>query len=662
MNAGIRKLPLTLILLLLAAAGGLTIYNLTQQLPPAQWARALSAPDIDDVRQMLFHYSLLPRLTVSLLAGAGLGLVGVLFQQVLRNPLAEPSTLGVAAGAQLGLTIATLWVLPGGEFTRQLAAMVGAIVVGGLVFGVAWGKRMSPVTLILAGLVLGLYCGAVNSLLALFHYDQLQGMFLWGTGALNQQDWSAVQFLLPRLLVAGLLAALLLRPLTLLGLDDGVARNLGLGLSMARFCALGVAIIFSAMLVSAVGVIGFIGLFAPLMAKMLGARRLAHRMMLAPLLGALLLWLTDQVMLGVTQVWREIPTGAATALFGAPLLLWLLPRLRSAATPPPMNLGDKVPAERGNLPGWILLGGLVLLIGLTLALMLGKNAGGWHWSLGAELDSLLPWRWPRVLSALAAGMMLAVAGTLIQKLTGNPMASPEVLGISSGAAFGVVMMLFMVPGDAFVWLLPAGSLGAAVTLLIIMIAAGRGGFSTERMLLAGIALSTAFTTVIFLLLASGDPRMGGLLTWLSGSTYSVEPAQALRTALVAAGLMVLAPLCRRWLTILPLGGATARSVGIALTPARLTILLLAATLTAMATLTVGPLSFVGLMAPHMARMLGFRRALPQMVIAALLGGLLMVFADWCGRMLLFPYQIPAGLLATFIGAPYFVYLLRKQTS
>ncbi|MGP2855304.1 Fe(3+)-hydroxamate ABC transporter permease FhuB [Serratia bockelmannii] len=662
MNAGIRKLPLTLILLLLAAAGGLTIYNLTQQLPPAQWARALSAPDIDDVRQMLFHYSLLPRLTVSLLAGAGLGLVGVLFQQVLRNPLAEPSTLGVAAGAQLGLTVATLWVLPGGEFTRQLAAMVGAIVVGGLVFGVAWGKRMSPVTLILAGLVLGLYCGAVNSLLALFHYDQLQGMFLWGTGALNQQDWSAVQFLLPRLLVAGLLAALLLRPLTLLGLDDGVARNLGLGLSMARFCALGLAIIFSAMLVSAVGIIGFIGLFAPLMAKMLGARRLAHRMMLAPLLGALLLWLTDQVMLGVTQVWREIPTGAATALFGAPLLLWLLPRLRSATTPPPMNLGDKVPAERGNLPGWILLGGLVLLIGLTLALMLGKNAGGWHWSLGAELDSLLPWRWPRVLSALAAGMMLAVAGTLIQKLTGNPMASPEVLGISSGAAFGVVMMLFMVPGDAFVWLLPAGSLGAAATLLIIMIAAGRGGFSTERMLLAGIALSTAFTTVIFLLLASGDPRMGGLLTWLSGSTYSVEPAQALRTALVAAGLMVLAPLCRRWLTILPLGGATARSVGIALTPARLTILLLAATLTAMATLTVGPLSFVGLMAPHMARMLGFRRALPQMVIAALLGGLLMVFADWCGRMLLFPYQIPAGLLATFIGAPYFVYLLRKQTS
>jgi ABC-type Fe3+-siderophore transport system permease subunit len=384
--------------------------------------------------------------------------------------------------------------------------------------------------------------------------------------------------------------------------------------------------------------------------------------MLAPLLGALLLWLTDQVMIWLTQVWREVPTGAATALFGAPLLLWLLPRLRSASTPPPMNLGDKVPAERGHLLVWVALAGAVLFAGLTVALMFGQNAAGWHWSQGAELESLMPWRWPRVLSALAAGMMLAVAGTLIQKLTGNPMASPEVLGISSGAAFGVVMMLLIVPGDAFVWLLPAGSLGAAGTLLIIMVAAGRGGFSTERMLLAGIALSTAFTTTIFLLLASGDPRTGGLLTWISGSTYSVTPEQAVRTAIIAAVLIVLAPLCRRWLSILPLGSATARSVGIALTPVRLSILLLAATLTAMATLTVGPLSFIGLMAPHMARMLGFRRALPQMVIAALLGGLLMVFADWCGRMVMFPYQIPAGLLATFIGAPYFVYLLRKQTS
>lgn len=645
--------------LLLVIAIVLTLYNLWQLLPVSLWVEALWRPDIDDVRQMLFHYSQLPRLAVALLTGAGLGLVGVLFQQVLRNPLAEPATLGVSAGAQLGLTVATLWMLPGGELTRQLAAMAGGVLVGALVFGVAWGKRLSPVTLILAGLVLGLYCGAINGLLALFNYEQLQGLFLWSSGALNQQDWSTVQFILPRLLITCVLATLLIRPLTLLGLDDGVARNLGLGLSLARLSALGVAILFSAMLVNAVGVIGFIGLFAPLLAKILGARRLSQRLILAAIVGALLLWVTDQLIIWLTQVWREIPTGAATALIGAPLLLWLLPRLHSA-TAPNMDFGDNVPVERQCLGLWVGIGLLLLLAGLAAALMFGRDSQGWTWIGGDQIQGLLHWRWPRVLAALTAGMMLAVAGTLIQKLTGNPMASPEVLGISSGSAFGVVLMLFIVPGNALVWLLPAGSFGAGATLLLIMVVAGRGGFSPGRMLLAGIAISTAFTTVITMLLASGDPRMRGVLAWISGSTYSVDGQQALTTGLIATVLIALAPLCRRWLVILPLGSATARSLGMSLAPNRLAILLLAACLTAAATLMVGPLSFVGLMAPHMARMLGFRRAIPQMIIAAILGGLLMIFADWCGRMLLFPNQIPAGLLATFIGAPYFVYLLRKQ--
>lgn len=657
-----RSLSVSLILLIILtlAAGALSIFNLHQQLPYAQWRGALWQPDIDNVQQMLFHYSLLPRVAVALLAGAGLGLVGLLFQQVLRNPLAEPATLGVSAGAQLGLTVATLWALPGGMITQQFAAMTGAVVIGALVFGIAWGKRMSPVTLILAGLVLGLYCGAVNGLIGIFNYQNLQSLYMWSSGALNQQDWDVANFLLPRLIIVWLLAFLLQRPMTLLGLDDGVAKNLGLGLSAARLAVLTLAILMSAQLVNAVGIIGFIGLFAPLLAKMLGARRLPARLILAPVIGALLLWLTDQVMQFITPFWMEIPTGAATALVGAPLLLWLLPRLRNNMTPPPMDQGDHVPDERQHLVRWVSLALAVLFLGLMVALMAGRNATGWSWSTGADLQALLPWRLPRVLAALAAGVMLASSGVLIQKLTGNAMASPEVLGISSGAATGVVVMMFIVPGDAFVWLLPAGSAGAALTLLVIMVTSGLRSFSAERMLLTGIALSTAFTTLMTLLLASGDPRMGGLLTWLSGSTYSVTAATAWRTLALAAVTMMIVPFCRRWINILPLGSVTARSVGLALTPTRVAILLLAAVMTAAATLTVGPLSFVGLMAPHMARMMGFRRAIPQWMVASVLGGLLMVFADWCGRMIIFPDQIPAGLLATFIGAPYFIYLLRKR--
>ncbi len=253
-----RLSPLAIILLagLLGVAFALSIVNLNVALPYAQWRQALWQPDVDDIAQMLFHYSLLPRLAVALLVGAGLGLVGVLFQQVLRNPLAEPTTLGVATGAQLGITVTTLWAIPG-VLASQFAALAGACLVGALVFGVSWGKRLSPVTLILAGLVVSLYCGALNQLMVIFHHDQLQSMFLWSTGTLTQTDWSVAQRLWPQLLGGAILTLLLLRPLTLMGLDDGVARNLGLALSLARLGALTLAIVISALLVNAVGIIGF---------------------------------------------------------------------------------------------------------------------------------------------------------------------------------------------------------------------------------------------------------------------------------------------------------------------------------------------------------------------------------------------------------------------
>lgn len=201
MRSRISLFPALLLLVLFIAALWLSWVNFNAALPRAQWGEALWQPSVDSIAQMLFHFSLLPRVAVSLLVGAGLGLVGVLFQQVLRNPLAEPTTLGVATGAQLGITITTLWALPG-VLTAQFAALAGACIVGALVFGVSWGKRLSPVTLILAGLVVSMYCGAVNQLLVIFHHDQLQSMFLWSTGSLTQTDWSVVQQLWPQLLGA----------------------------------------------------------------------------------------------------------------------------------------------------------------------------------------------------------------------------------------------------------------------------------------------------------------------------------------------------------------------------------------------------------------------------------------------------------------------------
>ena len=94
---------------------------------------------------------------------------------------------------------------------------------------------------------------------------------------------------------------------------------------------------------------------------------------------------------------------------------------------PDMNQGDRVTPERHHLWRWMVIGMVLLALALAVALLFGRGSEGWYWAQGAQIDALMPWRWPRVVAALAAGMMLAVAGTMIQKLTGNPMASPEVL-------------------------------------------------------------------------------------------------------------------------------------------------------------------------------------------------------------------------------------------
>ncbi|MFD1378873.1 iron chelate uptake ABC transporter family permease subunit [Fodinicurvata halophila] len=272
----------------------------------------------------------------------------------------------------------------------------------------------------------------------------------------------------------------------------------------------------------------------------------------------------------------------------------------------------------------------------------------------------MPWRLPRMLAALAAGLMLAAAGLILQRLTANEMASPEVLGVSAGATMGMAALVFLVTAPALPLQMGSAALGAMAVLLVILALGWRSGFLPERIVLAGIALNALLDAVVAVLSATGDPRALKLLNWIAGSTYGVT----LETALPALGLAVLllglCTLTLRWLDILPLGRAAAQAVGIAVQPARITLFSLAVLLTAAGTMIVGPLSFVGLMAPHIARELGLIRARSQLFGAVLAGAVVMVLADWIGRNLAFPYQLPAGLVSALVGAPFLMLLLRRR--
>lgn len=635
---------------------GLAITSLSDQGGPAQAWRALFAVAPGDTTSLVLHYVWWPRLAMALLAGGGLALAGVLMQQVLRNPLAAPSTLGVASGANLALMAATLMAPGLLVLGREWVALAGGSLGMGLVMALAWRQHLAPLVVVLAGLVVNLYFGALALVLLLFHQEELKGLLIWGAGALAQDGWNDAAFLAPRIALGLLVSLVLLHPLRTLALDDASATSLGVRLKHLRLSALGLAIFLTASVVSVVGVIGFIGLAAPNMVRLAGVRGLAARLLASTLLGALLLTITD-LLLQSANVWLPtlIPTGAATAALGAPLLLWLIPRLRLNGDGPPRaatGLGPRHPAPARLATGIA----LALVIAMIVALYWGQGNQGWQWLTNWEI---LQWRWPRLTTAAASGVLLALAGTLLQRLTANPMASPELLGISSGSAMALMAAIFLLPAPGNLTLLAAGTLGALASLAVLVLLNRRSGLHPERLLLTGVAITALFDAVRAIVLASGDPRGQLILAWLSGSTYYVEAGIALAVTAVALILSLATLPFSRWLDILPLGAASTQALGIRLNRARLWLLLLVALLTACATLVVGPLSFVGLLAPHMARLLGFNRASSQLISAALLGALLMVVADWLGRQLLFPDEIPAGIIASLIGGSFFLWRLRK---
>jgi len=651
--------PLFWFCTLWCVALGVTVLNLGPSIGNIGLDAVYSIPSPGDVQAVLMHYSLLPRLAMACVCGFALGLSGMLFQHVLRNPLASPSTLGVEAGAQLALGLAMLWFPALLGWSRDATAAFGGFAAMGIVFAVAWRFKFQPVVVILTGLVMGLYCTAIVTLLMHVNDHYLAGLFIWGGGSLNQNDWRQVAGLFPKVAVSSVLAMLLVRQLSVLTLGEA-AQSLGIKLQFVRAASLFVAVALTIFTVSAVGVIGFLGLAAPAIARGMGARRIASRMIIAPLTGAALLIIIDQLLqIYATNTGSSLPTGAVTALIGVPVLLVLMMR-RDRTLQSQIAAGTAIPASKRPARLVASIAGLLLVIALS-GIFVGRDVdGSWVSQTGATLELLLPWRLPRLAAAISAGIMLALAGSLLQRLTGNSMASPEVLGVSAGTAFGLLCVLFVVAEPTYGHRLIGGFTGAA-TVLLMLFAMSRRAQSGDQFLVLGVSTGAFLTALISVVLASGNPRALSLISWMAGSTYGVGSSLALISSGFAIAGLTAVTLLLRPLQQFALGEMSAHSHGVDVRMFRILILGAAAMLTAIATLIVGPLSFVGLMAPHMAKRLGLTRGLAHLLGSALLGALLMATADFIGRTIYFPWQLPTGLVATLLGGPVFAALFIRRS-
>lgn len=651
----------------------LTFISLTQGLADISVntvVQALVSPqDIAD--HHLIRSVRLPRTVMGLLAGAALAVSGVLMQTVTRNPLASETTLGVNAGAYLAV-VAGMIFWPG--LLHQYAlplAVAGGTLAAVAVYALAGKTQGSPLRIALSGMIVTLVLSSVTSALVLLNQQTTQGIFLWGSGSLIQNDWDGVAFSWPWIIGGLIVLCLAVRQWDILTLNEESARSLGQKVGTTRLLAMGAAIVLACVTVSVVGPIGFIGLVAPHLVRLSGVVRHAGLIPLAALWGSALLVGADTVARMFINAYGELPVGAITAMIGAPCLIWLAMRVSRSLIGGRGSSGGSIMAgtslRRIPYPALVTLFSVLLVLVWVFSLMSGSLripftevlavlTGGGE-SMYRQI--LLEFRLPRLLTAGLSGMALAVSGSLLQNAVRNPLGDPQVIGVTSGAGAGALLLMIGFPQLSAGWVPVGAVLGGMAAAALVYAVSWKRGLHPTILTLVGIAVAALGSAIINLMIIHAKVDVAPALSWMAGSTYNRSWTEVQRIVPAILILLPLAAWLGRKVDLLTFSEESSTGLGLHVRNTRVYVAIIAVLLASIAAANVGSVGFIGLLAPHAARMLVGARHRQSMVIAALLGGILLAGADWIGRVVMIPKELPSGIVTALLGAPYLLYLMGK---
>lgn len=313
---------------------------------------------------------------------------------------------------------------------------------------------------------------------------------------------------------------------------------------------------------------------------------------------------------------------------------------------------------------------LVIFIALALtgfsvlSLQMGGIAVPWHalltdWHTGREYHYVLTaYRLPRLLLALLVGAALAVAGVLVQGIVRNPLASPDILGVNHAASLASVGALLLLPSLPVMALPLLAFVGGMAGLILLRMLTNTS--QPMKLALTGVALSACWASLTDYLMLSRPQDVNSALMWLTGSLWGRDWSFV---KIAAPLLMLFLPLSQgfcRDLDLLALGDARATTLGVSVPRIRFQALLLAVAMTSTGVAVCGPISFIGLVVPHMVRSITGGRHRWLLPVSAMTGALLLVAADLLARIIHPPLELPAGVLTAIIGAPWFVWLLVRM--
>lgn len=605
----------------------------------------------------------LPRTITAALTGAQLALAGLLFQGGMRNPLASPSLFGVTGGAGLMVALGLVFPFLSGGVPVLFLALLGALGGGALVLGISRVLSAGPTGTTLVGVAAGAVFSALTQAIVILEEKSSDKVIFWLVGSVHNSAWKDVTLLLPFFALGLIGAVVAARGLNILSTGEERATALGERPGVIRTLAFASGILLTGSAVAVAGPVSFIGLTAPHLARRGGRRDHRRLLVLSLLWGALLLVSTD-LLSRLIQFPYETPSGLLTALIGGGFFLWMARHRREdPGRPLGISSGGRLFVRPSRVVFVLFFS--VLLLGL-FSLGVGAISLSWEqilawmtWEADRPVRMILGrFRFPRIVTALLAGGVMGISGTLIQGVVKNPLAAPEILGMTRGAVLGALVVILFLPGGSFWLIIPAALLGGFAGGFLT---AGLSGFKGgTRTALTGVAVSSIGASVVTLLLALYPRDLQTTLLWLTGSVWGRNWGHAGMVFFWVCLLVPLALFLSYALDLAALGEERSRSLGSRPERVRFWALGAAIGLASSAVAVVGAVAFIGLMSPHIARRLIGGRHLSLFPVSALIGGGLLIAADTAGRGLWAPVEIPAGLLTALFGGIFFLFLLGQK--
>ena len=305
--------------------------------------------------------------------------------------------------------------------------------------------------------------------------------------------------------------------------------------------------------------------------------------------------------------------------------------------------------------------GFVFAVAFTISLMSGPAKI--HWGTPEGRFILMHIRLPRTLLALMVGIALSLAGASFQALLRNPLADPHLLGVSAGGALGVVIGSGFIMAGSLAYSIPILSLLGSLLAVIVVyrLSLRKGALSLYTLLLIGVVLNSVFvSTIVFIQSLVRPDELTTVLFWLLGNLSFTNYKRLIFVSVILFTGVLPLILQARKLNIISFGESTAHSLGVPVERTKKTVFFLAALLTGIAVSVSGMIGFIGLVVPHLARLLfgsDYRRLLPS---SAILGGIVLILSDSLARVVIAPQELPVGVITSLLGAPFFIYFLKRR--